>query len=159
MRLVILFFSCRRRHTSCALVTGVQTFALPISDPRRLALVRLVLLLECRVLPDENRWTEQLHRLRCDVILEVEGDRLSDAQRSVYVINLADQVVRCQQQSGGALGLRSDAVQYWAEGGSLVWLEVLDKTEKSLGRVVALTRTLSHCPQEQPGERIGRDNE
>src|SRR3546814_714272 len=24
------FFSCRRRHTSCALVTGVQTFALPI---------------------------------------------------------------------------------------------------------------------------------
>src|SRR3546814_9537892 len=24
------FFSCRRRHTSCALVTGVQTCALPI---------------------------------------------------------------------------------------------------------------------------------
>src|SRR3546814_6237143 len=27
------FFSSRRRHTSCALVTGVQTCALPISDP------------------------------------------------------------------------------------------------------------------------------
>src|SRR3546814_3373319 len=27
---VFLFFSIRRRHTSCALVTGVQTFALPI---------------------------------------------------------------------------------------------------------------------------------
>src|SRR3546814_1512552 len=26
-----LFFSSRRRHTSCALVTGVQTCALPIS--------------------------------------------------------------------------------------------------------------------------------
>src|SRR3546814_8091713 len=26
------FFSSRRRHTSCALVTGVQTCALPISD-------------------------------------------------------------------------------------------------------------------------------
>src|SRR3546814_10736592 len=26
----ILFFSSRRRHTSCALVTGVQTCALPI---------------------------------------------------------------------------------------------------------------------------------
>src|SRR3546814_10266634 len=25
------FFSCRRRHTRCALVTGVQTCALPIS--------------------------------------------------------------------------------------------------------------------------------
>src|SRR3546814_9833746 len=27
------FFSSRRRHTRCALVTGVQTFALPISWP------------------------------------------------------------------------------------------------------------------------------
>src|SRR3546814_9709419 len=27
-----LFFSSRRRHTRCALVTGVQTCALPISD-------------------------------------------------------------------------------------------------------------------------------
>src|SRR3546814_2885117 len=27
----VLFFSSRRRHTSCALVTGVQTCALPIS--------------------------------------------------------------------------------------------------------------------------------
>src|SRR3546814_1340278 len=28
---VVFFFSIRRRHTSCALVTGVQTCALPIS--------------------------------------------------------------------------------------------------------------------------------
>src|SRR3546814_2292965 len=28
-----LFFSSRRRHTICALVTGVQTCALPISPP------------------------------------------------------------------------------------------------------------------------------
>src|SRR3546814_11340172 len=28
--LVVFFFSSRRRHTSCALVTGVQTCALPI---------------------------------------------------------------------------------------------------------------------------------
>src|SRR3546814_9369775 len=28
---VIFFFSSRRRHTRCALVTGVQTCALPIS--------------------------------------------------------------------------------------------------------------------------------
>src|SRR3546814_713270 len=27
---ILFFFSSRRRHTSCALVTGVQTFALPI---------------------------------------------------------------------------------------------------------------------------------
>src|SRR3546814_1902680 len=30
------FFSSRRRHTRCALVTGVQTCALPISVPRNL---------------------------------------------------------------------------------------------------------------------------
>src|SRR3546814_10343754 len=30
---MFFFFSSRRRHTSCALVTGVQTCALPISDP------------------------------------------------------------------------------------------------------------------------------
>src|SRR3546814_7415718 len=31
IRYLILFFSSRRRHTRCALVTGVQTCALPIS--------------------------------------------------------------------------------------------------------------------------------
>src|SRR3546814_1595033 len=30
MHLFVFFFSSRRRHTSCALVTGVQTCALPI---------------------------------------------------------------------------------------------------------------------------------
>src|SRR3546814_8774782 len=30
----IFFVSSRRRHTRCALVTGVQTCALPISDPK-----------------------------------------------------------------------------------------------------------------------------
>src|SRR3546814_12027799 len=37
MVFVVCFFSSRRRHTSCALVTGVQTCALPIlqvADPR-----------------------------------------------------------------------------------------------------------------------------
>src|SRR3546814_2875869 len=29
-RILCFFFSSKRRHTSCALVTGVQTFALPI---------------------------------------------------------------------------------------------------------------------------------
>src|SRR3546814_20102634 len=34
---VFFFFSSRRRHTRCALVTGVQTCALPISLARHLA--------------------------------------------------------------------------------------------------------------------------
>src|SRR3546814_15411172 len=32
MLILFIFFSSRRRHTRCALVTGVQTCALPISD-------------------------------------------------------------------------------------------------------------------------------
>src|SRR3546814_4650430 len=32
----VFFFSSRRRHTRCALVTGVQTCALPIYAPRAL---------------------------------------------------------------------------------------------------------------------------
>src|SRR3546814_13252690 len=35
VRLVCFFFSSRRRHTSCALVTGVQTCALPIFSASR----------------------------------------------------------------------------------------------------------------------------
>src|SRR3546814_6645548 len=31
MYIILFFFSSRRRHTRCALVTGVQTCALPIS--------------------------------------------------------------------------------------------------------------------------------
>src|SRR3546814_2413652 len=39
---VCFFFSSRRRHTRCALVTGVQTCALPISRERDpLAAIRL----------------------------------------------------------------------------------------------------------------------
>src|SRR3546814_3599771 len=34
MQLRIFFFSSRRRHTRCALVTGVQTCALPILSSR-----------------------------------------------------------------------------------------------------------------------------
>src|SRR3546814_16176616 len=34
MAVMSSFFSSRRRHTRCALVTGVQTCALPISNPR-----------------------------------------------------------------------------------------------------------------------------
>src|SRR3546814_11936160 len=39
---ICFFFSSRRRHTRFALVTGVQTCALPISGSERLELVRLV---------------------------------------------------------------------------------------------------------------------
>src|SRR3546814_4919848 len=42
----VFFFSSRRRHTRCALVTGVQTCALPISLPAVVLLAGLGGLLE-----------------------------------------------------------------------------------------------------------------
>src|SRR3546814_5232535 len=46
--LPLFFFSSRRRHTSCALVTGVQTCALPIfhADSAELAFEQLTLLVK-----------------------------------------------------------------------------------------------------------------
>src|SRR3546814_1538331 len=38
---MFLFFSSRRRHTRCALVTGVQTCALPISGPTDVRIVEV----------------------------------------------------------------------------------------------------------------------
>src|SRR3546814_6150905 len=40
---LLFFFSSRRRHTRCALVTGVQTCALPISRPALAGLVMAAL--------------------------------------------------------------------------------------------------------------------
>src|SRR3546814_10894141 len=42
---IVFFFSSRRRHTRCALVTGVQTCALPIYGP--------FVALNCGALPGE----------------------------------------------------------------------------------------------------------
>src|SRR3546814_21176113 len=67
---MFLFFSSRRRHTRCALVTGVQTCALPISLPTALSRQRFVqgdegarapgaslLELACRLGPIRSRGT------------------------------------------------------------------------------------------------------
>src|SRR3546814_2343063 len=66
--LVLFFFSSRRRHTRCALVTGVQTCALPISvrrppaDGRRRA---GTVLLRRRRLDLLRRETAEIGRASC----------------------------------------------------------------------------------------------
>src|SRR3546814_10850509 len=42
LSLVRFFFSSRRRHTRCALVTGVQTCALPISGKTAIAVDAMI---------------------------------------------------------------------------------------------------------------------
>src|SRR3546814_6897441 len=54
--LSVFFFSSRRRHTRCALVTGVQTCALPISSDRSRRAERPRV--QCRL------WRDELSRRR-----------------------------------------------------------------------------------------------
>src|SRR3546814_9764810 len=84
---LMFFFSSRRRHTSCALVTGVQTCALPICGERALEVdveVDLQLL---------GRW--------------VVGDRRGHG-RLVGVTNLAEGVAQQLRQLVGELLQRSE---------------------------------------------------
>ena len=46
---VVFFFSSRRRHTRSGRVTGVQTCALPISEPSTVLLMHTVSLLPGRI--------------------------------------------------------------------------------------------------------------
>src|SRR3546814_10579270 len=72
---IVFFFSSRRRHTRCALVTGVQTCALPIFEvagPERLPCA-----LEERPAAPQNHWCgeRQLRPLRpCRFDQPVETD-------------------------------------------------------------------------------------
>src|SRR3546814_10378354 len=58
---MFFFFSSRRRHTRCALVTGVQTCALPISGAAWLDAGRLDPALACRI-DDSKKLTPQTRR-------------------------------------------------------------------------------------------------
>src|SRR3546814_3478550 len=69
--LIFVFFSSRRRHTRCALVTGVQTCALPISQTQ-IATVRV---------PPEDEIA--LQRAVTDRFANVSAIRVKDALESV----------------------------------------------------------------------------
>src|SRR3546814_1520401 len=78
----LFFFSSRRRHTRCALVTGVQTCALPISwssaslaaalatkeaelHVRDLLVEKLKTQLAVTAMPDSTNSTDQIGRASC----------------------------------------------------------------------------------------------
>src|SRR3546814_10728488 len=74
---VLFFLSSRRRHTRCALVTGVQTCALPISLLERVSLPLVVTLHTVLDHPgeDERRVMEALLRRASRVIVMAERGR------------------------------------------------------------------------------------
>src|SRR3546814_10884166 len=78
--MIFFFFSSRRRHTRCALVTGVQTCALPISQPALSATIRkLEEMLNVRLFDRTTRQIaltpegEELRRLANRLIDEFEA--------------------------------------------------------------------------------------
>src|SRR3546814_1816277 len=75
---MLFFFSSRRRHTSCALVTGVQTCALPISCRRVVEPIARLRGLEMTVPPYPS-----MPKLRADRLLvkQILMNLLSNAAR------------------------------------------------------------------------------
>src|SRR3546814_3958864 len=76
--LFYLFFSSRRRHTRCALVTGVQTCALPISERVDLAVPVLTRTHQ----PFHGRKEARLVRLRLEAEEIVGDERAENLLRS-----------------------------------------------------------------------------
>src|SRR3546814_4659428 len=79
-RVVVLFFSSRRRHTRCALVTGVQTCALPIS---MFDLPDLTDVVEIVVDKDVVEGRKDPVRVYADKAKEAAGDAARSAERRV----------------------------------------------------------------------------
>src|SRR3546814_14418742 len=89
---VIFFFSSRRRHTRCALVTGVQTCALPIYTPLKTRAVELELLADGYIKAEFIAWTaaDEADCAQGDVL--AQGGRLSalDDLNPVHIENRRD---------------------------------------------------------------------
>src|SRR3546814_5623105 len=85
LRGVALFFSSRRRHTGCALVTGVQTCALPISKLRdRGAVDGERITFTSAILPKWARRTRSLEALL--PVLYLRGVSTGDFQEALSAL-------------------------------------------------------------------------
>src|SRR3546814_7338146 len=83
------FFSSRRRHTRCALVTGVQTCALPICGRRRLCQQAVVL--EGPVLKRPCRPPDAARAAPTESLRHGEADTFLNAQSAFHLLHVAEQ--------------------------------------------------------------------
>src|SRR3546814_2220387 len=93
------FFSSRRRHTRCALVTGVQTCALPISPPHPSAPVA------------------KLSIIHAGKLLAVPGEKPIE-QATIVTENGKVRSVQPGYADAAALGLSSEESRVGQEGAS-----------------------------------------
>src|SRR3546814_10025987 len=116
---LLVFFSSRRRHTICALVTGVQTCALPISTLFDESLDNGVdaeadySSLDALVL-DAKSLIHERHRSRTDLVVIVGHDLVDDkyfniAQQTgatATEVAATDRILRSTKQLGGLPAVR-----------------------------------------------------
>src|SRR3546814_15957021 len=127
----LFFFSSRRRHTRCALVTGVQTCALPIWLKRFLAPQRDIfgqmtrLKLPWFVEDDGDYWNElnnsltryleelELTRERVGLVLEAEDRRLSvRMNRTMYRFGIITGIFLPMSFLTGLLGINVGGIPF-----------------------------------------------
>src|SRR3546814_3231488 len=96
MFLCCFFFSSRRRHTICALVTGVQTCALPISV--------LAVLIGWRELHERDVTADQS-------LLDVRADLTDVAWNHLQLAGLGQRAQRADREIGSA-SCRERVCQY-----------------------------------------------
>src|SRR3546814_7733770 len=96
------FFSSRRRHTRCALVTGVQTCALPIwPGERRLGIDDPALLADRREVPQESAPFGEMREAAKESELAVIVQRAQPGQEQASEQGTKD---ADREQEGGARG-------------------------------------------------------
>src|SRR3546814_3961206 len=135
--LVFFFFSSRRRHTRCALVTGVQTCALPIYDKRTVK--------ECK---HEDHKCNQLVEFNVfrqgDVASERSRKEPDNGIRRLAFIERFAAVVQLSQQKSNHWKQNQRAIEIQAVAASL------------RPRAVVADWTVSHDMPVQTAPKIGR---
>src|SRR3546814_8493582 len=117
---LVFFFSSRRRHTRCALVTGVQTWALPISreviERRALAGLQDKLVSADAVALAVRAYVEQTNRQNQERRAQAEVDRraLEKVERAIQGIKKAieDGMYQSSMQESGNATCRERVCTY-----------------------------------------------
>src|SRR3546814_4690292 len=103
---IYLFFSSRRRHTRCALVTGVQTCALPISLTREMGTALLLITHDLGLVA---QYTDRVLVLEKGVLVEAGQTReVLAAPKHPYTAKLVGSLPR--PGDGGATGGGGDVL-------------------------------------------------
>src|SRR3546814_7673039 len=113
----MFFFSSRRRHTRCALVTGVQTCALPIWFREPPARLRRSPIAHSRYLRNDGVYVTEGGTMKLASSLLAAASLLV-AGTSYAALSAGDQYNLDQIRSGSPVGIRSAAQNIQASGDS-----------------------------------------